>query len=109
MNDLKVDVDNHKDMLKQSEGKRDELQGHMKETSENIKKDTAEHKAYQSDLLAEIQNLKDEIQRMKDAQAVREKEHGQEVEKLNQEREGVIESNNKKEAEMKASFNKERE
>lgn len=41
-----MDVNNHKDMLEQSEQARDQLQSHMKETSVKVQKDTQEHNAY---------------------------------------------------------------
>ena len=46
MNDLKTDVDLHKDMLKQSEGKRGELQVHIEKTTIILKSDTEEHSSY---------------------------------------------------------------
>ena len=48
INDMKTDVVNHKQMLKQSEDHRDDLQTHMKQTSVNIQKDTESHKTYQN-------------------------------------------------------------
>ena len=46
-NDLKVDVENHKAMLKNSEGERDNLQIHIKETSKKVIIDSEQHSSYE--------------------------------------------------------------
>ena len=46
MNDLKKDVETHKELIKNSEEKRHQLQVHITETSVIIKEDTHQHNNY---------------------------------------------------------------
>lgn len=83
MNDLKQDVVNHKEMFKNSEDKRGELQVHIEQTSIKIKTDTSEHANYQNELINENEKLKSEIQRLKAFYAQKEQEHLKEVDSIN--------------------------
>ena len=47
MNDLKKDVLVHKELLRDSEVKRGDLQTHITHTSIKIREDTSEHNNYQ--------------------------------------------------------------
>lgn len=84
MNDLKQDVHLHKQLLANSERKREELQVHITETSIAIHKDTEEHVSQQQQLILESEQLKREIQSLKQYQAQKDREHAQFVEDLNQ-------------------------
>jgi hypothetical protein len=51
----------HKELLRDSEGKRYELQTHITHTSIKIREDTGEHTSYQDQLIAEADALRAEI------------------------------------------------
>ena len=74
MNDLKRDVQIHKELIRDSESKRSDLQNHITQTSVNLHQDTEEHKKYELSLVSETESLRAEIQAMKQAQARREQE-----------------------------------
>ena len=50
-----------KEILRDSEGKRGELQIHITHTSIKIREDTDEHASYQEQLIAETDSLRQEI------------------------------------------------
>ncbi len=81
---MRLDSQNYRKMLKESEGERKELQVHIEQTSVKITIDTKEHSTYQTQLIEENVSLKKNIEDMKKYQAKKEKEHLLEVEKLNQ-------------------------
>ena len=70
----------HKDLLRDSEGHRHELQVHITTTSVKLRQDTDEHRLYQEELIAENEALRREIQALKQHQARREQDflHSQE-------------------------------
>jgi hypothetical protein len=72
---MKLDVHNHKELFAHSETKRGELQVHIEETSVKIHVDTETHNKYQDELIHENDNLKEQIQQLKQHQAKREQEH----------------------------------
>jgi hypothetical protein len=73
----------HKELLRDSEVKRGELQTHITHTSIKIREDTDEHRSYQEQLIAETDALRSEIQSLKQRAAQREQEHMQTVEEIN--------------------------
>lgn len=73
----------HKDLLRDSENKRYELQTHITHTSIKIREDTDEHRSYQEQLIAESDALRSEIQALRHRAAQREQEFLQTVEEIN--------------------------
>lgn len=59
----------HKELLRDSETKRSELQTHITHTSIKIREDTDEHVSYQDQLIAENGALRAEIQRLRQESA----------------------------------------
>jgi hypothetical protein len=80
---LKTDVVTHKELIRDSENKRYELQVHITSTSVKIREDTDEHRQYQDQLIAETDSLRQEIQSLRQYQARREQEFLHTVEDLN--------------------------
>jgi hypothetical protein len=72
VNDLKRDVVVHKELFRDSETKREELQVHITHTSIKVHEDTDSHRTYQDQLIAEAEMLRHEIQQLKQYQARRE-------------------------------------
>lgn len=73
----------HKELFRDSEVKRGELQTHITGTSIKIKEDTGEHASYQEQLIAETDSLRQEIQALRQRMARREQDHLQTVEEIN--------------------------
>ena len=90
VNDVKRDVAVHKELLRDSEGRRHELQVHITQTSVTLHQDTDEHRHYQEQLIAEGDQLRDQIQQLKQLQAKRDQEHQHTVEFLNQQNKRTI-------------------
>ena len=73
---------NHKDLFRNSENKRGELQVHIEKTSIKIKADTTDHTVYQTELINENEKLKQEIQRLKAFHSSKEQEHMKDVDQM---------------------------
>ena len=84
MNDLKKDVMVHKNILRDSEDRRQDLQIHITQTSIVIHSDTDEHRQYQESLIAEAEMLRGEVQALKQHHARREQEFLHTLEDVNQ-------------------------
>ncbi len=69
---MKKDVAVHKNLLRDSEAHRGQMQVHITETAVQLHSDTNAHQSYQEELLAEIATLKGEIQSLRAYQSRRE-------------------------------------
>ena len=74
MNDLKRDVLVHKELIRDSENKRGELQIHITQTSIKLHEDTDAHRTYQEQVIAENESLRQEIQSLKQYHSRREQD-----------------------------------
>lgn len=72
LTDIKQDVDDHKEYIRTSEDKRNDLQSYIKKTSEKIAVDTKNHSDQHQEHIDEIDRLRNEIQQLKLHQAQRE-------------------------------------
>ncbi len=86
LDDMKEDRDNARDQLNQSEQKREELHTHIKDTVVKIEKDTEEHKTYQDSLISDNQDQREEIKRLNELLAAKEKEYLQNMESVETDR-----------------------
>ena len=59
--DIKNDLEETKSYLQGSEQTRQELQGHIQETSQRVKKDASDHDSSHQKKISEIQSLNDKI------------------------------------------------
>lgn len=80
--DLKKDVAVHKELLRDSEAHRGQLQVHITETAVHLHADTDAHRTYQEELLAELATLKGEIQSLRAYQSRREQDFLQQQEEV---------------------------
>lgn len=82
LTDNEKEVSNHREYLKTSEGKRDELHVHITELSQKIEVDTKAHDTKHTSNITEIQRLLAEIQSLKDQMNQRENEHLKSMEQV---------------------------
>jgi hypothetical protein len=71
-------------MFHQSEDKRGELHIHIEQTTVKFHQESEEHVSYQSELIAEIDSLKTQIQQLKSIHAKKEQENYKNMDQLNQ-------------------------
>lgn len=65
LTDIKQDIDDHKEYIRNSEDKRNELQSYIKQTGEKIVVDTKNHSDQHQEHIDEIDRLRNEIQQLK--------------------------------------------
>ena len=82
-NDLTKDVIVHKELLKDSESKREQLQIHITSTSMKVKSDAADNRQSQEQVIAENESLRFEIQQLKAYHSKREQEWLHQLEDTN--------------------------
>ena len=87
---MKKDVITHKTMFKESEDTRHELQIHIEKTSITIQHDTEEHSQYQTKLITENDQLKNEIQHLNEVQARKDQEYLRKTDKASKEHSNQI-------------------
>lgn len=80
---MKKDVFVHKELLKDSESKRQELQEHITVTSEKVREDAGQHNNYEGQLISENESLRFEIQQLKQYHSRREQEWLHQLEDTN--------------------------
>ena len=72
LTDIKQDIDDHKEYIRNSEDKRNELQSYIDNTGKKITADTKNHSDQHQEHIDEIDRLRNEIQQLKLHQAQRE-------------------------------------
>ena len=82
-NDLTKDVIVHKELLKDSESKREQLQIHITNTAHKVKSDASENRQSQDQIIAENESLRFEIQQLKAYHSKREQEWLHQLEDTN--------------------------
>ena len=74
MDDIKQDISNTRRDLGESEAKREELQEHIEDTGEKVGVETKKHTTYQEELIAENNDLRQQIQGLKQQMAFKERD-----------------------------------
>ena len=82
-NDFKQDVENHKAMLKSSEGEREQWQIKVRTISQKVMVDSQEHTAHRETLIQENAQLKRKVESMEQEKARTHQAHLDEVSRIN--------------------------
>lgn len=107
MNDLSKDVMVHKELLKDSENKREHLQIHITNTSIKISEEAADNKQSQEQVISENESLRFEIQQLKSYHSKREQEWLHQLEDTNIAHKNKVDTLNRENTEAFNNLNNE--
>ena len=107
MNDLSKDVMVHKELLKDSENKREHLQIHITNTSIKITEEAADNKQSQEQVISENESLRFEIQQLKSYHSKREQEWLHQLEDTNIAHKNKVDTLNRENTEAFNNLNNE--
>jgi hypothetical protein len=107
VNDLSKDVMVHKELLKDSENKREHLQIHITNTSIKISEEAADNKQSQEQVISENESLRFEIQQLKSYHSKREQEWLHQLEDTNIAHKNKVDTLNRENTEAFNNLNNE--
>jgi hypothetical protein len=107
VNDLSKDVMVHKELLKDSENKREHLQIHITNTSIKITEEAADNKQSQEQVISENESLRFEIQQLKSYHSKREQEWLHQLEDTNIAHKNKVDTLNRENTEAFNNLNNE--